>query len=45
MITQDDEQVTLSETHVLRGNAWISTATIDFESEGYTEDIVSTLWG
>ncbi len=45
VITQDDEQVTLSETHFLRGNGWISTATINFEPEGYTEDIVSTLWG
>ena len=35
----------LTETHVLRGNAWVSTATINFEAEGYTEDIVATLWG
>ena len=45
MITQDDDQVVLTETHVLRGNAWVSTATINFESVGYTEDIVATLWG
>ncbi len=45
MITQDDDQVLLTETHVLRGNAWVSTATINFESTGYTEDIVATLWG
>ena len=45
VITQDDDQVVLTETHVLRGNAWISTATINFESVGYTEDIVATLWG
>ena len=45
VITQDDDQVVLTETHVLRGNAWVSTATINFESVGYTEDIVATLWG
>jgi hypothetical protein len=45
VITQDDDQVLLTETHVLRGNAWVSTATIDFESVGYAEDVVATLWG
>ena len=45
VITQDDVQVSLTETHVLRGNAWVSTATVDFEAEGYSEDIVATLWG
>jgi len=45
VITQDDDQVSLTETHVLRGNAWVSTATVDFEAEGYSEDIVATLWG
>ena len=45
VISQDDVQVSLTETHVLRGNAWISTATVDFEVEGYSEDIVATLWG
>jgi hypothetical protein len=45
MVDQDDHIVALAETHVLRGNAWISTASIDFAPEGYTEDIVATLWG
>jgi hypothetical protein len=45
VITQDDVQVSLTETHVLRGNAWVSTATVDFEAEGYSEDMVATLWG
>ncbi len=45
VIDQDDNIVSLGESHVLRGNAWISTATIDFAQEGYTEDIVATLWG
>jgi hypothetical protein len=45
VISQDDVQVSLTETHVLRGNAWVSTATVDFEAEGYSEDILATLWG
>ena len=45
LITQDDQQVQLTETHVLRGNAWVSTATISFDSVGYTEDVVASLWG
>lgn len=45
MVDQDDDLVELTETHVLRGNAWVSTATINFESEGYSEDIIATLWG
>jgi hypothetical protein len=45
VISQDDVEVSLTETHVLRGNAWVSTATVDFEAEGYSEDIVATLWG
>jgi hypothetical protein len=45
MVTLDDDIVKLTETHVLRGNAWVSTATINFEVEGYTEDVIATLWG
>ncbi|MGZ8804586.1 MAG: hypothetical protein ACXWZG_04715, partial [Microbacterium sp.] len=45
MVTLDDDLVKLTETHVLRGNAWVSTATINFEVEGYTEDVIDTLWG
>jgi hypothetical protein len=45
MINQDDEIAELAETHVLRGNAWVSSYTINFEVPGYTEDVVTTLWG
>ena len=41
----DDNVVELTEAHILRGNGWVSTATIDFAPEGYTEDILATLWG
>lgn len=33
------------ETHFLRGNAWVATHWINYGPEGYTEDIVATLWG
>lgn len=45
VLNLDDDIVPLSETHVLRGNAWVSTATINFEMAGYTEDVITTLWG
>jgi hypothetical protein len=45
MINQDDEIAELNETHVLRGNAWVSSYTINFDVPGYTEDVVATLWG
>lgn len=44
MIDLDDNEVRLGETHYLRGNGWISTAWINFAPQGYTEDIVATLW-
>ena len=44
-IDLDDSEVTLGETHFVRGNGWVSTAWINFAPEGYTEDIVDTLWG
>lgn len=44
-IDQDDNEVTLGESHFLRGTGWVSTAFINFAPEGYTEDIVATLWG
>ncbi|QIG38156.1 hypothetical protein G5T42_00565 [Microbacterium sp. 4R-513] len=44
-INLDDKEVTFGETHFLRGNGWVSTAWINFAPEGYTEDIVATLWG
>jgi hypothetical protein len=45
VIDQDDTEVTIGETHYLEGGGWVSTATIDFAPDGYTEDIVATLWG
>ena len=45
MINQDDQIAELTETHVLRGNAWVSSYTINFDVPGYTEDVVATLWG
>jgi hypothetical protein len=43
---QDDDVIAKTgETHYLRDNAWIATHWINFSPEGYTEDIVATLWG
>ena len=36
----DDNEVTLGESHFVRGDGWVSTAWINFAPEGYTEDIV-----
>jgi len=44
-VNLDDEEVTLGESHFVRGDGWVSTAWINFAPEGYTEDIVSTLFG
>ena len=44
VITQDDAQVTIGEAHYFRGDGWVATAMIDFSPDGYTEDIVATLW-
>ena len=41
----DDNEVALGEWHFFRGDGWVSTAWINFAPEGYTEDIVDTLWG
>jgi hypothetical protein len=41
----DDREVTLGETHFVRGDGWVSTAWINFAPNGYTEDIVAMLWG
>jgi hypothetical protein len=45
VVDLDDNVVTIGETHYVRGDGWISTATINFAPDGYTEDIVATLWG
>ena len=44
-LTEDDVVAKTGETHYLRGNGWVSTHWINFAPEGYTEDIVATLWG
>lgn len=44
-VNLDDQEVEFGETHFLRGDGWVSTAWVNFTPEGYTEDIVSTLWG
>ncbi len=44
MLNLDDDIVHLGETHYLRGNGWVSTAWVNFAPDGYTRDIVATLW-
>jgi hypothetical protein len=44
-VTLDDEEYASGETHFVGGGGWVSTAWINFAPEGYTEDIVDTLWG
>jgi len=44
-LQEDDVVAKIGETHYLRGNGWVSTHWINFAPEGYTEDIVATLWG
>ncbi|MDY0909188.1 hypothetical protein [Microbacterium sp. CFBP9034] len=44
-VTLDDEEYAGGETHYLGGGGWVTTAWINFSPEGYTEDIVATLWG
>ncbi|MDN3495540.1 hypothetical protein QL996_06345 [Planococcus sp. APC 4015] len=45
VITLDDELVTKGEIHYLRDGVWVSTRWINVEPEGYTEDIIASLWG
>lgn len=40
----NDKVVTRGETHYLRGNGWVATSWIDYQPDGYTEDIAATLW-
>ncbi|MBD8022048.1 hypothetical protein [Microbacterium gallinarum] len=44
-VTLDDEEYSSGETHYIGGGGWVSTAWINFNPDGYTEDIVDTLWG
>jgi len=44
-VTLDDNEYTRGETHYIADDALVTTAWINFAPEGYTEDIVATLWG
>lgn len=44
-VQQTDEENSFGESHYLRANGWVSTRWINFGPQGYTEDIVTTLWG
>ncbi|WP_205791291.1 hypothetical protein [Microbacterium sulfonylureivorans] len=44
-VTLDDEEYMSGETHYVGGGGWVSTSWINFDPDGYTEDIVATLWG
>jgi hypothetical protein len=44
-VTLDDEEYVRGETHYIGGGGLVTTAYINFALEGYTEDIVATLWG
>lgn len=44
-VTLDDKEYTSGETHYVGQGGWVSTAWINFSPEGYTEDIVATIWG
>lgn len=44
-VSLDDAEYTRGEIHALRGNAWVATAWLNFSPEGYTESILTTLWG
>jgi len=44
-IDLDDNEVTLAEAHFVRDDGWVTTSFINFQPDGYTQDIVSTLWG
>lgn len=44
-VTLDDEIYNGGETHYIGGGGWVSTSWINFNPDGYTEDIVDTIWG
>ncbi|MFE1665975.1 hypothetical protein [Microbacterium sp. P02] len=44
-ITQDDTETVRTETQFFRGNAWVTTVSLNAAVPGYTEDIVTSLWG
>jgi len=44
-VTLDDNEYTRGETHYIGEDALVTTAWINFAPDGYTDDIVATLWG
>ncbi|GAA5203840.1 hypothetical protein GCM10025773_35650 [Microbacterium jejuense] len=44
-VTLDDNPYTRGETHYIGDKALVTTAWINFAPQGYTEDVVATLWG
>ncbi len=44
-VQQTEEENSFGESHYLLANGWVSTRWINFGPQGYTEDIVATLWG
>jgi hypothetical protein len=44
-VTLDDQEYTRGETHYIGDGGLVTTAWINFAPEGYTEDVVSTVWG
>ena len=44
-ITLDDEEYKRGETHYVGAGGVVTTAWINFAPDGYTEDVVATLWG
>ena len=43
-VTLDDEEYTRGETHYVGDGGLVTTSWINFAPDGYTEDIVATLW-
>ncbi|MDO8384253.1 MAG: hypothetical protein Q7T17_14920 [Microbacterium sp.] len=41
---QTEEENAFGESHYLQANGWVSTRWINFGPQGYTEDVVTTLW-
>ena len=44
-VTLDDQEYASGETHYIGAGAVVTTGWLNFDTEGYTEDIVATLWG
>ncbi|QKJ19845.1 hypothetical protein [Microbacterium hominis] len=44
-VTLDDQPYLLGEDHFLRDGGWIATAWLNAHPEGYTDDIIASLWG